>query len=270
MSASDRLFAGSIPEAYHRYLVPLIFEVPAQDLVQRLISTDPTHILETAAGTGVVTREMAFRLPASARIVATDLNQAMLDQAASALTGDARITWRQADALALAFPKGSFDAVVCQFGVMFFSDKVQGYREAKRVLKPSGTFFFSVWDRIAENEFADVVSQALAALFPKDPPAFMARTPHGYHDVAHIRRDLTEAGFSSVQVATLAAKSTAPSARDVAIAFCQGTPMRHEIEARDISGLEEATQTAAAAIARRFGDGVVAGRIQAHVFVARP
>ena len=269
MTTSDNLFAGSIPEVYDRFLVPLIFELPARDLVGRLMRIKPKHVLETAAGTGVLTRELAMKLSDSARIVATDLNQAMLDQAAARQNCDGRITWQKADALALPFLDDSFDAVACQFGAMFFPDKVQGYRDARRVLKPGGSFVFNVWDRITENEFADVVTQALATVFPADPPLFMTRTPHGYHDVAQIRQHLTVAGFASIEVDSLSATSRAPSARDVAIAYCQGTPLRNEIEVRDRSRLEEATQRSADALARKFGSGAVEGRIQAHVITAK-
>jgi ubiquinone/menaquinone biosynthesis C-methylase UbiE len=230
---------------------------------------EPKHVLETAAGTGVLTREMATKLPDSARIVATDLNQAMLDHAAARQSGVSRITWQKADALALPFPDDSFDAVACQFGAMFFPDKVQGYRAARRVLQPGGSFVFNVWDQITQNEFADVVTQALATVFPHDPPLFMARTPHGYHDVVQIRQQLTAAGFTSTEVEKLTAVSRAPSARDVAVAYCQGTPLRNEIEVRDPSRLEEATQRSADALARKFGSGAVEGRIQAHVIAAK-
>jgi SAM-dependent methyltransferase len=158
--------------------------------------------------------------------------------------------------------------VACQFGVMFFPDKVMGYSQARRVLKPGGHFFFNVWDRIAENEFADLVTDTLATIFPQDPPRFMARTPHGYHDVAKLREELTMAGFSSISIETRGDISRAPSPRDPAIAYCQGTPLRNEIEARHPAGLEAATQACAEALARRFGNGAVAGRIRAHVITA--
>ncbi|MGB8637860.1 MAG: methyltransferase domain-containing protein, partial [Pseudolabrys sp.] len=176
MATTDKKFAGSIPEFYERFLVPLIFESYALDLARRLAKTKPGAVLETAAGTGVLTRAIASALPAPARLTVTDLNQPMLDHAKGRQPADSRIEWRQADALTLPFEDRSFDAVACQFGVMFFPDKAQGYREARRVLKPGGHFFFSVWDRIEENDFADTVTQALAAVFPQDPPRFLART----------------------------------------------------------------------------------------------
>jgi ubiquinone/menaquinone biosynthesis C-methylase UbiE len=269
MVATDKLFSGSIPEIYDRLLVPLIFEPYALDLAARLARTGPQDVLETAAGTGVLTRAMAARLPAQARIVASDLNQPMLDRARARQPGDGRIAWRQADALALPFEDESFDAVACQFGAMFFPDKVQAYREARRVLKPGGRFLLSVWDRISENEFADVVTEALAAVFPHDPPRFMARTPHGYHDLDRIRAELDAAGFADVSAEAVDAISKAASPRDPAVAYCQGTPLRTEIEARDASRLDEATDAAAEALARRFGTGAVEGRIRALVIEAR-
>ena len=265
MSDIDKVFAGSIPKLYETYLVPLIFEPYAADLANRLASRSPTRVLEIAAGTGVVTRKLACVLPQSASIVATDLNQAMLDEAAARGTQRA-VEWRQADAMNLPFQDGSFDAVVCQFGVMFFPEKPKAFAEARRVLKPGGVFIFNVWDRIAENEFADTVTTALESLFPGDPPRFMARTPHGYHDRGTIERDLAGGGFiSAPRIETVAARSRATSPRIPAIAYCQGTPLRSEIEARDASRLGEATDVAAEAIGKRFGRGEVDGKIQAHI-----
>jgi ubiquinone/menaquinone biosynthesis C-methylase UbiE len=268
MAETDKVFAGSIPELYDRYLVPLIFEYYARDLAARVAQADPVAVLETAAGTGALSRELAARLPARAAVTVTDLNQPMLDHAAASLRRDGRFSWRQADALALPFADQIFEVVACQFGVMFFPDKVKGYAEARRVLFSGGRFIFNVWDRIDENDFALVVTDALATVFPADPPRFMARTPHGYHDVARIRADLTAAGFTSFAIETIGTTSKAPSPRDVAIAYCQGTPLRNEIEARDASRLEEATQAAAEALARRFGSVAIEGRISAHVITA--
>ena len=268
MAAIDKVFAGSIPALYEQFLVPLIFESYARNLAERLAETKPRDVLETAAGTGVLTRAIASRIPVHARLVATDLNQPMLDHARTRLSHDGRVEWRQADALALPFADRTFDAVACQFGVMFFPDKLQGYKEARRVLRPGGHFFFSVWDRISENEFADVVTEALATVFPHDPPRFMARTPHGYHDAERIRQELNAAGFANISLDAVDGKSKASSPRDPAMAYCQGTPLRNEIEARDPSRLEEATEKAAEALAQRFGTGAIEGRIRAFVITA--
>ena len=265
MSAnSDKVFAGSIPKLYETYLVPLIFQPYARDLARRTAARPVARALEIAAGTGVVTRSLAEVLPAGAAIVATDLNQAMLDQAAAVGTKRA-VEWRQADAMQLPFGDAEFDAVVCQFGVMFFPDKPKAFAEARRVLKPGGAFLFNAWDRIEDNEFAETILHALATVFPQDPPRFMARTPHGYHDRATIGRDLAQAGFAAPRIDTVTERSRAASARIPAVAYCQGTPWRGEIEARDRTRLEEATDVAAEAIARKFGRGPVDGKIQAHV-----
>ncbi len=269
MSAPDAIFAGSVPANYDRYMGPLFFEPFARYVARRLSGLRTGAVLETAAGTGIVTAALAATLPPAVSITATDLNQPMLDHAATQ-TADARIAWQRADALALPFPDGSFDAVVCQFGAMFFPDKAAAYREARRVLRPGGSFLFSVWDRIEENGFADVVTQAVAALFPADPPSFLARTPHGHHDIAALRHDLGAAGFAGIAIETVAARSRAASHRDPAIGYCQGTPLRNEIEARDPARLDEATEAAAAALGSRFGYGAVDGKIQAHVVTASP
>jgi SAM-dependent methyltransferase len=262
---SDKVFGGSVPMLYERYLVPLIFDSYAVDLANRLAGRPPGGVLELAAGTGVLTRRLASGLPADVSIVATDLNQAMLDLG-SAIGTSRPVVWRQADAMQLPFPDQAFDAVVCQFGAMFFPDKSKAFSEARRVLRPGGSFLFSVWDRIEDNEFADTVTTALESLFPKDPPRFMARTPHGYHDLSAIERDLANGGFTGKpRVETIDGRSRAESPRIPAIAYCQGTPLRNEIEARDPSRLFEATDLAEEAIARRFGRGGVDGKIQAHV-----
>ena len=268
MSASDKIFAGSIPKFYDDYMVPLIFAGFAQDLAQRAAALAPLAVLETAAGTGVVTRALASRLSAGARYVVTDLNQPMLDHAAQRQGQDGRLTWQQADALALPFPDAQFEVVCCQFGAMFFPDRTKGYLEANRVLEPDGRFVFNVWDRIEENVFANDVTMALSKVFPDDPPRFLARIPHGYHDEKLIENELRAAGFSRVKIEKRSDISRAPSPHYVAMAYCQGTPLRNEIEARGADRLQPATEHAATAIAERHGNGEVSAKIQALVVVA--
>jgi len=266
-AALDKTFAGAIPEIYERLLVPLIFAPYALDIAQRVVTLKPTRVLEIAAGTGAVTRHLADDLPEGSTIVATDLNPGMIARARE--VGTARpVEWQTADAMKLPFDDASFDAVVCQFGVMFFPDRAAAFAEARRVLRPGGTFLFNAWDRIEENEIADVVTATLATVFPADPPRFMARTPHGYHDKAAIARDVAAGGFANTpEIETLAKRSRAPTARHAAIAYCQGTPLRNEIEARDAARLGEATDLCAEAIAQRFGRGPVDAKISAHVVV---
>jgi ubiquinone/menaquinone biosynthesis C-methylase UbiE len=268
MTGSDKAFLGSIPEIYDRFLVPLIFEPYADDLAERLFKTKSQSVLEIAAGTGVLTRAIAARASQDVHLTATDLNQPMLDRAMTRQPRERRVEWRQADGTALPFGDRTFDAVLCQFGVMFFPDKVQGYKEARRVLKPGGRYLFNVWDRMSENEFPDVVTDALASVFPGDPPRFMVRTPHGHYDPDKIRDELQAAGFTNISIEPLDKTSKAQTSLDAAIDFCQGTPLRNEIEARDPSRIEEATHKAADALATRFGSGAIEGRIRALVITA--
>jgi ubiquinone/menaquinone biosynthesis C-methylase UbiE len=267
VTKGDTAFSGSIASIYDDYLGPLIFEPYAQDLANRLAALNAERVLETAAGTGIVTRALLATLSDSASVVATDLNQPMLDRAAERISSD-RVSWQKADALALPFPDAAFDAVVCQFGVMFFPDKPKAYREARRVLKPGGHFIFNVWDGIEHNEFADLVTAAVADMFADDPPRFLARTPHGYHDKEAIIAEVKNAGFVNVAAETVTRRSVAPTCRDPAIGYCQGTPLRNEIELRNASRLAEATEAAAGRIKARFGSGPVDGMIQAHVITA--
>ncbi len=212
---------------------------------------------------------IARALPPDVAIVASDLNRSMLDHAATTIAGRA-IDWQQADAMHLPFPDASFDVVACQFGAMFFPDKAVAFAEARRVLRPDGTYFFSVWDRLEDNEFAEVVVDSLAGMFPDDPPRFLARTPHGYHDEAVIASDVARGGWTAPPtITTLTERSRAATPREPALAYCEGTPMRNEIEARGEKRLAEATDVATAAIAHRFGHGAVDDKIQALVVEVR-
>ena len=269
MSASDKVFAGSIPDIYDAYIVPLNFEGYSADMARRVAEARPRDVLETAAGTGALTRALASLLSAQARYAVTDLNEPMLQRAAQRQGEDPRIGWPQADAISLPFDDDSFDVVCCQFGAMFFTDRVAAYRETRRVLRVGGQFHFSVWDHIRHNDFAREVTDVASGVFPSDRPLFLARTPHGYHDIERIEADLREAGFSEVSIDTLERRSTAPTPRVPAIAYCQGTPLRSEIEARDAGAVEKVTDLASQAIGRKYGEGPVSGKMQAHVIFAR-
>ena len=267
----DTAFSGSIPKIYETYLVPLIFEPYAADLATRVaerlalsaVEGSPSRILEIATGTGVVARAMVGALPRSVEIIATDLNPAMLEQAA-AHTLPRPVAFQQADAMELPFDDQAFDLVVCQFGVMFFPDKPKALSEARRVLRPGGTLIFSVWDRIEENEVAAAIQAALGAFFPDDPPMFLQRSPYGYFDQAAIAADVAAGGFAKTpEIVTVPARSRATNATNAAVGYCHGSPLRAEIEAR--GALEHATDAAEKAIEQRFGGGPIETKIQAHV-----
>lgn len=246
MTATDTVFAGSIPAMYDRYMVPLLFRPYAEVVADRAKALSPSRILETAAGTGIVTEALHRALP-KAEIVATDLNQPMLDQAQRRVPA-AGIRFVQADALNLPFEDSSFDLVVCQFGVMFFPDKVKANAEARRVLRDGGHYLLVIWDRIDRNLATYTAGKAVAGLFPEDSGAFYERIPFRYHDWDTIRADLLAAGFGDVGIETVELSSRATSARDVALGLVQGTPMRSEIEQRGEGMLQRATDAAAEAL----------------------
>ena len=265
--SSDTRFSGTVPKAYETYIVPLLFEPYAADLADRVAALAPASVLEIAAGTGVVTRAMASRLPVAVPIVATDLNPPMLAEAA-ALGTSRPVEWRPADAMALPFGDATYDAVVCQFGVMFFPDKPKAFSETRRVLRPGGTFLFNAWTGLRDNELAHVVQGALASVFPEDPPRFLERVPHSYHERGRIERDVALAGLTARRVDLLTLRSRSRSARDAALAFCLGTPLRNELESRDPSRVDAAVAAATSSIAARFGPGEVDAKMQALVVAA--
>jgi ubiquinone/menaquinone biosynthesis C-methylase UbiE len=249
MSTTDTVFAGSIPAIYDRYMVPLIFEPYARLVADRVVALAPRRILETAAGTGVVT-EALHRASPEAEIVATDLNAPMLEQAARRLDV-ANVRFQPADAQALPFEDARFDLVVCQFGVMFFPDKVRANAEARRVLRQGGRYVLVIWDSIDHNHATMAAGRAVAELLPMEAARFYERIPFRYHDVGLIERDLLAAGFTDIEFETIELRSRAKSARDAAIALVQGTPMRSDIEQVAPDMLGKATDAAEQAL-RQF------------------
>ena len=269
MANTDTKFVGPVPEIYDRFMVPLVFQPYAEDMAARVAALHPLQVLETAAGSGVVTRALAPQLAADARFVVSDLNGAMLDQAKARQGEDARIEWLVANALDLPFDDARFDVLFCQFGAMFFPDRTKGYAEARRVLKPGAPFIFNVWDSLAHNDIPAVMWSAVKAHYPKNPPQFFERMPHGYYDQTVIRRDLEAAGFAEINIEIVTRQSHAASARDAAIALTQGTPLRMELAERDPGGLDAVTDATEAALRQRFGAGPIVGKIQALVITAR-
>ncbi|MFL6736392.1 MAG: class I SAM-dependent methyltransferase [Sphingomonas sp.] len=238
MKEQELRFIGSVPDEYNRLMVPLIFRPYAEEIARRARAIAPRLVLETAAGTGAVTEALHEAVP-DARIIATDLNQPMLDVASERVRSD-QVGFVLADAQDLPFEDGSIDLVVCQFGAMFFPDKVRAHAEAHRVLRSGGHYLLAIWDKIERNPLSDVAQKALIALFPDDPPLFIRQGPFGYADPLAIESDLHDAGFDTVDIETLELRSRSPSAHDAAMAFCHGTPMGVEVEDREPGSLERA------------------------------
>lgn len=251
MAVGDAAFVGSIPEIYEQLLVPLVFVEPARSMAAAIAALDPQDILETAAGTGVLTRALVEATTAT--ITATDLNDPMLAVAAG-LCSSERVAWQVADALDLGFPDDSFDVVACQFGVMFFPDKPRGYAEARRVLRPGGTFFFNAWNRIEANPAWHLISDALNEACPEEPLPFLRRAPFGYFDPDAIRRDLQAGGYDEINIQTIAAVSHS-TVDETARAVCQGTPLQLAIEAHGSLTVDAATALAVKALRDVYGDG---------------
>ena len=269
MAATDTQFTGPVPDFYDRLMVPMIFQPYAEDMAARVAALAPMAVLETAAGSGVVTRVLAPLLAVGARYVVTDLNRAMLDTARARQGADVRIEWQVVDALTLPFGDAAFDVLCCQFGVMFFPDRVKAYAEALRVLKPGAPFIFSAWDSLAQNGATNVVWDAVQAHFPENPPQFFNRVPHGYHDADVIRADLAAAGFGAVTVEWVSRQSRVARARDAAEALMLGTPFRMEMMARDPAGLAALVDVTEAALIARYGTGPIVAPIRALVVTAR-
>ena len=266
MTSTDAAFAGSIPGLYDRYLGPLLFEPYADEVARRAEALHPRAILETAAGTGIVTDALHRAIP-GAKIVATDLNPAMLDVARERVQSD-RVTFRTADAQDLPFEDSSFDIVVCQFGVMFYPDRVRGNEQARRVLRNGGRYLVVIWDKLANNPVSQTVHDAVAALFPDNPPAFLARTPFGYADPAIIERDMLAAGFTDIEFETVKLQSRPIDAYGAATGLVAGCPLRAEVEARDADGLDRAIEAAAHALATLEQNGVLDSVLSAHIVTA--
>lgn len=268
MSDQHAAFVGSIPENYDRYLGPCLFEDYATDIAQRVKVPDGGSVLEIACGTGIVTRKLRDCLPASARLVATDLNEAMIDYAKHKFQSNEPVEFKQADATELPFADSSFDAVVCQFGLMFFPDKEGAMREVHRVLRPGGVYVFNVWDAIEKNELAQIANDIVRTFFEDDPPTFY-QVPFGLHDQTVVRRLLEGAGFEDVEMVVLAKTGESPSAADAAKGLIEGNPVIVEINQRATSSVETIEAAVAASIAARCGDNPVRGSLQAIVCTAR-
>lgn len=262
--SADAAFTGSIPELYETVLVPMMFLDFANELAAVVAEAGPAEVLETAAGTGILTRALHRALP-GATITATDLNPAMLEQAAASLPGSDAVRWVQANAQKLPFEDTAFDALMSQFGIMFFPDRPRAYAEARRVLRPGGRLSAAVWGPLEGNEVSLVVQEALEELFPGRAPSFFQRVPFAYTDHALIRGELEAAGFSDVTVRDVVRRSAPASAQDIALAHCQGTPLANEL-AESFGDPAQIARDVARVLDARFGGQPFSGPVTAVFF----
>jgi len=262
-------FVGSIPEIYDTHLGPLLFEFAAADLAKRVAKAVPHggKVLEVACGTGISTEHLWLALPPGIEIIATDLNEAMLDFARQRRGNLSNVTYRQADALELPFADASFDVVVCQFGLMFFPDKAQGIAEMTRVLRPGGLLTFNVWDSLDQNKVAQIALETIAAFFKTDPPDFLS-VPFGYHDTDVIRNLLLDAGYSATSASVVSATVDRPDALCPARGFVEGNPGILQIRERANADPEEITAALARAYDAAFGPAPLRIPLQEIVFSA--
>jgi len=265
MTDSNARFVGSIPENYDRHLGPVLFEPYARDLARRLEVKEGALVLEVACGTGIVTRHLIDRLPPRARLVATDLNEPMLEHARRKLPGAKRVEWRQADACALPFPDASFEAVVCQFGLMFVPDKPGAVREARRVLAPGGRLLLSVWDSLDRNRFARLAHETLLRFFPEDPPTFY-QVPFSLHERPALRALFSDDDWTETRLDEVALEGQSPSSVDLATGLIEGNPVGAGIRERGGVDTRTVIEAVAASLAREFGDRPV--RLPLHALVA--
>jgi ubiquinone/menaquinone biosynthesis C-methylase UbiE len=268
MTDKSASFIGSIPEHYDTYSGPAIFGRWAEDFARRLPARIDGDVLEVACGTGLLTRRLLDRLAPGARLVATDLNDAMLVYARRKLGEHPNVEWRTADAVALPFPDGSFGAVVCQLGLMFVPDKAAAMREARRVLAPGGLFAFHVWDKLDANPHAKAASDAVAALLPNDPVAAFANVPFGFNDESLIGQLLADSGFSGVRIERAEIEIVSPTARSLAIGTIRGTPRALMLEERGVS-LDAVIDAVTATLVAVGGDNPYRSPGRALVVMAR-
>ena len=265
-SMSNQAFAGNVPMHYDDGLGPVIFEPYAIETANRLANVVGHRWLELAAGTGRVTRHLAAALPPDGSLVVTDLQGAMLEVAREKVE-DPRVRFEVADATALPFDDGAFDVVVSQFGVMFYPDKDRGHQEARRVLRPGGTYLFTSWAAHAENPWAATVNELISAEFPANPPGFFA-LPFSYIDAAEMKTSLRRAGFLDIRIDKVRKPLTADLARSFASGSVAGTPLGNQIkeQGRDPQALIDRVECE---FVRRFGDRPMRTDMVAFVVTAR-
>lgn len=261
-------FTGTIPAEYERGLGPVIFAPFAEDMARRITAKlNAGRLLETACGTGILTRRLDEKLAPDVRITATDLNEAMLTVARQVVPASPRLDWQVADAAALPFEADSMDAVACQFGLMFVPDKALAFREARRVLRRGGWFFSNVWRSLEENPFARIAHTTITRFFRSNPPTFY-QTPFGFHDEAELLRLFRAHGFDETSIERVKLPLATPTARTFAGGLVEGNPVAAAIQDAGLPYAEIVDAVTAALIAEG-GDAPLRSEMNALVCTAR-
>jgi ubiquinone/menaquinone biosynthesis C-methylase UbiE len=266
MSEANARFLGTIPELYDRHLGPVIFEPYAADLARRVTVAAGEPVLEIACGTGILTQQLHAHLSPKVRLVATDLNQPMIDYARSKMGAVERIDWRPADAASLPFASGSFSALACQFGLMFVPDKQAAFRQARRVLAKGGLFAFNVWGSFDHNPFGRIAHETIGSFFSADPPNFY-QVPFGFHDPNALRQLLEASDFGHVALESVTLEVRSPSAESLAVGLIKGNPVSIAIQERGVA-LDPIVDALEAALARVGGDHPFRSTMRALVVTA--
>ncbi|MDY0883469.1 class I SAM-dependent methyltransferase [Dongia soli] len=267
MSNAAAGFIGKIPQHYEQDLGPVIFTDFAEEMAQRVARSNPKRVLETAAGTGIVSRRLRDVLTAEAALTSTDFNPPMLEVARGKFSTAERISFQQADATALPFADGGFDTVVCQFGLMFFPDKPQSYREAFRVLTPQGHYFLSTWDSHRYNPFGAIAHNAMLHFFPQDPPQFYL-VPFSCYQIDPIKTDLLEAGFSDIEIAVVTRYKEIADLPAFARGMVYGNPLIDQIQARGSIAPDRIVEAVTQALSDAFGNNPARMPLQAMFYSA--
>jgi SAM-dependent methyltransferase len=261
-------FADSVPRSYQRYLVPVLFQPFAAAMAERVLAETQGHVLETACGTGVVSRRLRAMLPSARSLTSTDVSAAMLEAANECSQGLQGIEWMQADACELPFENGRFGAVVCQFGLAFVPDPGQALKEAFRVLSPGGRLYFSLWQPPGVNAHSRLFDE-VCDRFAGDAVAAEDRDrPYALSNPSLLHELLMGAGFEHACIEALTLRGTSPSAYELAMGAITGTPRARQL-ARAKVPLDKVVDSLAHALAMEGGDSPCELFLHALVSVAQ-
>lgn len=235
MPTNSSGFVGEIPSHYDAGLGPNIFSDYGDRIAKLSAAEAVEKVIELAAGTGIVSRKLRDVLPPEAHLLVTDLNPPMLDVAKTKFSGGENVDFATANAMELPFDDGSFDLIVCQFGVMFFPDKPASFAEAMRILRPGGRYVFNVWSAMTENPFSQLAHDVGVHFFPDDPPGFY-KVPFHYGDPEVVQTDLKAGGWTDISHDTIRLRKTIVNPEAFANALVFGNPLIDEI--RDRGGVD--------------------------------